>query len=166
MLSCLLRFEEIAQDLKDGKRAHGKKAQQDAGNRSNPLLSSEVDNYKVLLPTDADARFERSIDVVLSPRDNTYLKILEPHLKAFWEERGGNPSEGATSRARRAFATLEEELQKSGGGFYKARNPKAAGVGFWKADNLYLVTDEEARKSTLHFSFDSPKDVPTKLRSH
>ena len=157
-------FKEITQDLNNGKRNYGKKTQQDAGNRSKSQHSSEVNNYKVLLPTDADARFERSTDVVLSMRDNTYFKILEPHLRAFWEDRDDPSSEGAMSRARRVFVSLEEELQQSGGGFYKARNPKAVGDAFWKADNLYLVTDEEARKSTFRFGLDV-KNALTKLAS-
>lgn len=105
------------------------------------------EDYKFLSSTDADAKYQRSIDIVLNMKDQTYRRIVEPHCKAMWEERNKQHSEGATSRAKQAFAALEEELQVSGGGFYIAHNARLVGAMFWEASNLRLVSDEIAIES-------------------
>ena len=149
-------FAEIKQDLDNGKRnygKYGKTAQRkgiDAGLRRKARQDVIDDSdYTFLHPTDADAKYQRSIDIVLSVKDQTYYRIVEPYWKAMWEERNDPKSEGATPRAKRAFAALKTKLHRSGGRLYRAHNAQRGVATFWEVDNLYRVSDKEAIESKL-----------------
>lgn len=98
-------------------------------------------------PTETDAKYQRSMDIVLSVKDQTYYRIVEPYWKAMWEERNDPKAEGAMARAKRAFAALRMELQISGGRFYRAYNAHCATDSFFEASNLYRVSDKDAVES-------------------